>query len=152
MARKRIHTFLAAGRDADGFTLIEVGVVCAIIGVLAVLAFPSIRRFNSAQETKSGATKLAGLLEDARSRAVSEATPHLVYVNDPGADSGGGTGCGPMAVVVRDSDRSYTITDGDRVREFSLPSESCDKVKLYAQDDSAEPYADLRLPARTSRC
>jgi hypothetical protein len=68
-------------------------------------------------------------------------------VNDPANNGGGNGACGPTVVIVRDSDRSYSVTDGDKSREYSLPSESCDKVKLYGQDDTATPYEDLRLPA-----
>ena len=146
MARNRI---LERAGAAQGFTLMEMMTVCAIIGVMATMAWPSIRRFNLAQETKSSATKMAGVLEEARSRAISEGTPHLVFVSNPttsGSANGNGN-CGTMAVIVRDSDRSYSITDGDKVREFSLPPEACNKVKLYGQDATATPFEDLRLPA-----
>jgi prepilin-type N-terminal cleavage/methylation domain-containing protein len=147
MARNRALS--ERGRDERGFTLIEIATVCAIVGILAVLAFPSIKRFNRAQETKTSATQMAGVLEDARSRAIAEATPHLVYVNDPSAGSGGGGesgACGPIAVVVRDADRSYTITDGDAVREVAVPGDACDNVKLYGTDSTSTPFEDMRMP------
>ncbi len=146
MARIRVQTLIESARDARGFTLLELMTVCAILAILCVLAFPSVRRFNRAQVTKSGATEVAGVLEEARSRAVSEGTPHLVYVNDPATGDGSG-GCGPIAVIVRDSDRSYSITDGDKQREYRLPDKDCTDVKLYGQDEASTPYADLlRLP------
>jgi type IV pilus assembly protein PilA len=133
-----------SGNDR-GFTLIEIMTVVAILGVVALLALPSLQRMNRAQKTKSSATQMAGVLENARSSAISEGTPHLVYVNEPTSD-GSGAGCGPIAVVVRDTDRSYTLSDGDRQQEISLDSSACGKVKLYAQDDSARPYENLELP------
>src|SRR5262245_42806944 len=112
-------------RASQGFTLIELVTVVAILGILAVLAMPSIRQMNRAQQTKSSATQVAGMLESARSRAVSEGTPHLVFVNDPGTATEGSGGCAPVAVIVRDNDRNYAISEGDRQVEVSLDAKAC---------------------------
>lgn len=133
-----------AGRDERGFTIMELVVVCSIMGVIAILAFPRMQSFSRAQETKESATQIAGVLEMARSRAVSEATPHLVFVNEPTVDEEGA--CGPVAVVVRDLDHDYTISDGDRQDEVSLSPEACKKVKRYGEDESATPYESIKLP------
>ncbi len=128
---------------SGGFTLIEILVVCSILGVLALMAFPSVTRFTQTQETKASAVKIAGALEEARSRAVSEATPHLVFFNAPSAPGSGS--CGAMAVVVRDSDRSYSITEGDRVREIELDPKACGKVAALGESGSASE-AEVPLP------
>jgi prepilin-type N-terminal cleavage/methylation domain-containing protein len=130
--------------SSSGFTLIEVVTVCAIVGVLALLAYPNMVRFQAQQQTKDGATQMAGVLEEARSRATSEATPYLVYFNKQGG-GGGGVGCGPAATMVKDSDRTYTITAGDDVRDISLPEDSCRKVQQVGETtETALP--ELKLP------
>ena len=85
-------------RNAQGFSLLEVMTVVAVLGILATFAFPSTRRMLDRQEAKASATQVAGLLNDARTRALAEGTPHLVYFNPPEAagrrqlhgDGGGG--------------------------------------------------------------
>jgi prepilin-type N-terminal cleavage/methylation domain-containing protein len=132
-----------AERDQRGFSIMELVVVCSILGVMAMLAYPRMQTFMGAQETKESATQMAGVLEMARSRAIAEATPHLVFVNDP---TGGGEGaCGPVATVVRDLDRDYTLSEGDRQDEVSLSPEACKKVKQLGEDGSAT-LDDLAFP------
>ncbi|MGH9885164.1 MAG: pilus assembly FimT family protein, partial [bacterium] len=133
-----------AERDARGFTIMELMVVVSIIGVLSILAFPRMQTFMDAQETKETATQMAGVLELARSRAVTEATPQLVFVNEPTVDENGD--CGPFAVIVRDLDRDYTLSDGDRQDEIKLSPEACKKVKQYGEDATSTPYESVKLP------
>lgn len=146
MTRNGPSSLAARSRETCGFTLLEIMTVCAVLGILAVMAFPSLKRFNREQATRAGATQMAGVLEQARSQAVSEATPYLVFVNVPGG-GGGGSPCGAVLTVVRDTDRSYSITDGDKARDISLSPEACKTMKLYAQDETAVPIANLTLPA-----
>ncbi len=133
-------------RDTQGFSLLEIMTVVAILGILATFAFPSMRNMLNRQEAKASATQVAGLLNDARARALSEGTPHLVYFNAPEVDAEGG--CSVMAVEVRDTDHSYSITDGDQTREFKLSDKACKTVKPYGEgsDPSAE-IAAVPLPA-----
>jgi prepilin-type N-terminal cleavage/methylation domain-containing protein len=134
----------AAKRNADGFTLLELVTVVAILGILAAMATPSMVRMLQQQETKSSAAAMAGLLSDARERAVTEGTPHLVYFNPPSVDGNGE--CGAAAVEVRDADHSYSITPGDDTKEFHLPASACKKVTPYGDGGSAEAVPDVPMP------
>lgn len=132
-------------RSAQGFSLLEVMTVVAVLGILATFAFPSTRRMLDRQEAKASATQVAGLLNDARARAVSEGTPHLVYFNAPEVGADGD--CAAMAVEVRDADHSYSITDGDQQREFKLSDKACRKVKQYGEgSDAPAEIAAVPLP------
>ena len=132
-------------RSAQGFSLLEVMTVVAVLGILATFAFPSTRRMLDRQEAKASATQVAGLLNDARARALSEGTPHLVYFNAPEVAADGG--CAAMAVEVRDADHSYSITDGDQQREFKLSDKACRKVKQYGESsDAPAEIAAVPLP------
>jgi prepilin-type N-terminal cleavage/methylation domain-containing protein len=132
----------------SGFTLLEVMTAVAVMGILVAMAFPSMSRMLERQETKSSATQMAGLLADARARAVAEGTPHLVYFNAPSVDGNGN--CAAVAVEVRDVDHSYSITEGDQTTEFHLPDSACTKVKPFdpsaASSDSAEAAAAAPVP------
>ena len=132
-------------RSAQGYTLLEVMTVVAILGVLATFAFPSIRHTLDRQQAKVSATQVAGLLNDARTHALSEGTPYLVYFNAPEVDSN--DECSAMAVEVRDADHSYSITNGDSTHEFHLPSGACQKVKPFGEDPTQNAdLASVPLP------
>lgn len=132
-------------RSTQGFSLLEVMTVVAILGILATFAFPSMRRVLDRQEAKASATQVAGLLSDARTNAMTEGTPHLVYFNPPATGADGS--CAAMAVEVRDVDHSYSITPGDESREFKLSSQACETVKPVGADPNATPaIAAVGLP------
>lgn len=134
----------AAERGESGFTLLELMTVVAVLGILAVMAMPSMVSMLQRQETKTSATQMAGLLSDARARAMSEGTPHLVYFNPPSVDGNGE--CGAVAVEVRDADHSYSITAGDDTREFHLPAGACSKVTPYGASDSPGETVVVPMP------
>ena len=118
-------------RDAQGFSLLEVMTVVAVLGILATFAFPSTRRMLDRQEAKASATQVAGLLERrARARPHrGHAAPRVLQPARAEADGG----CAAMAVEVRDTDHSYSITDGDQQREFKLLCKACKKVKPFGE-------------------
>jgi prepilin-type N-terminal cleavage/methylation domain-containing protein len=127
-----------------GFTLLEVMTVCAIVGVLALIAYPNMVRFNERHVTKASATRIAGMLDTARSLAISEATPQLVYINPKTVDGDGN--CGAAAVLVRDSDRSYSISDGDGVRQITLDPSACRVTQPFGESGSSAD-ASIALPS-----
>ncbi len=136
---------MTCSRDASaGFTMVELMTVCAIVGVLAMLAYPNMVRFREQQKTKSSATQVAGVLDNARARAISEATPQLVYINPKVVDSDGN--CGPAAVLVRDSDHSYSITAGDEVRQIALDPGTCQATQPFGESGSPVD-ASIPLPS-----
>lgn len=130
--------------EESGFTLLEIMTAVAIMGVLVAMSAPSMLRMRDRQETRNSATEMAGLLADARSHAVSEGTPHLVYFNAPTVDGSGS--CGATAVEVKDVDHSYSITAGDVTTEFRLPSSACNTVKPYAGGSSSEGSSTIPMP------
>jgi prepilin-type N-terminal cleavage/methylation domain-containing protein len=131
--------------EESGFSLLEVMTAVAIMGVLVAMAAPSMLRMRDRQETRNSATEMAGLLADARSHAVAEGTPHLVYFNAPTVDGNGA--CGAAAVEVKDVDHSYSITPGDQTKEFNLPSSACANVKQYTGTSPDGSPATVPMPS-----
>ena len=69
------------------FTLLEVMIVLAIIGVVAATAMPAWQRFQANQALRTAVRSAAGLLSEARSLALAERRNHLVLFNvGPGTD------------------------------------------------------------------
>ena len=131
----------------EGYTLLELMTAVAIAGILATIAFPSLKRMQTTRAAKASATQVAGMLSDARTAALTEGTPHLVYFNTAEAPAADGS-CPTLGVEVRDVDHSYSITPGDTTRELHLPSDACDKVKPFdAVSDVTPEIAAVSLPA-----
>ncbi len=61
-------------RDAKGFTLIEMAVVGAIVGITTMIAVPSFTQWKARYQMKQAATELAGNLNLARAAAMSRGT------------------------------------------------------------------------------
>lgn len=67
--------------NAPGFTLIELIVVIAVIGIITVTGVPTLVSFLQAQQTKGAARQVATLLNHARQLAISRSTSYQVLVD-----------------------------------------------------------------------
>ena len=75
-------------RGESGFSLIEVLIVVALLGVMAMLAAPSMSRMRTNQRLKDRALEFAAVVNYARSQAVLTGNNHLVFY---GTDALGAT-------------------------------------------------------------
>jgi len=99
---------LATG-DLPGFTLIELVVVVALLGILLVLTLPSYTNYASNQRAVAAAQTLAADLRVARQEAVTRrATITATFVADDDA-------CHQAPRTSRQSIASYAILHGDTV-------------------------------------
>jgi prepilin-type N-terminal cleavage/methylation domain-containing protein len=64
-----------------GFTLLELLVVCALIGIMLSLSLPSLRTNFFSDPLKTTARKLIGLVSGVRELAVREHQPYLLHIN-----------------------------------------------------------------------
>jgi type II secretory pathway pseudopilin PulG len=82
----------ARRRAAAGISLLEIVVVVAIIGVVLLVAMPSMDRWFAEQRLKAAARAGADLIMLARAEAIRTGTPHVVFF---GVDPDGNTMTGP---------------------------------------------------------
>lgn len=65
-----------------GFTLLELIVVCALIGIMLSFSIPSMRMALFSDPLKSTARNLIGLVNGARELAVRHRQSYLLYINE----------------------------------------------------------------------
>jgi len=66
-----------------GFTLAELVILIAVIGILSVMAVPSFLRYYQAATLKSGAQQFATLVNQARELAIKENGKFCVQMSSP---------------------------------------------------------------------
>jgi prepilin-type N-terminal cleavage/methylation domain-containing protein len=91
-----------------GFTMIEVMVVAVIVGILAVLAFDSMRTTTLRQQKTAAANEIFALLSQARSMARSTSVPATVTIAQVASAPGGSV----VASIGAPVSWSQTVTVG----------------------------------------
>ncbi|AMV71792.1 hypothetical protein JCM30471_01490 [Desulfuromonas carbonis] len=71
-------------RTDKGFTLIELMVVVAVLGVVAIIAMPNLNSWLRKSDYREAAQAALGAMHRARDRAINENTPYRVVIDLPG--------------------------------------------------------------------
>lgn len=71
MCSRRYQSRTVVACSQAGFTLIEVMIAVAIVGILAMVAVPNYLQWNARYQLKQGTTELAGSLNLARMAAMN---------------------------------------------------------------------------------
>ncbi|MDR2613050.1 MAG: prepilin-type N-terminal cleavage/methylation domain-containing protein [Deltaproteobacteria bacterium] len=110
-------------RPGTGFTLIELLVVIGIVGILALIAYPTLSRILPNQYVSSEAKMVDGFIQKARIKAATAQRPVRVVLKCPVSDSSG-EACWIKLQAAKYSDNAgnWVVTgwqdDGPR-REFN---------------------------------
>ena len=99
-----------------GFTLLEVMVVIAILGVLSVLGLALLQNSFGDARAKTGTRALADLLQLAREEAIRTGDNHLVFFGQDAEDNDLTTGgVAAAAILVRDANGDGKVDGGETV-------------------------------------
>lgn len=106
-------------RAVRGFTLTEMMVVVAIIGVTAALTMPAWNRLQTNNRAKSTARLLSNAFQAARVQAIMTEETHIVMWTAVGADDACGTALPGPIVILDDRNNNCCIDGGEPVRSVS---------------------------------
>ena len=139
--------------DQRGLTLVELGVVLAIIGVAAAIAIPSYIRMLPHIKLKNGASEVAETLITTRMKSVTDGKPYSVAF-DLAGDSLTVSEAGGPVLTSRQLDRRVDVyavaTDPDGVVSFSgnsvtfRPNGTADTVNFEAAYLRNDPFTGER--------
>ncbi len=137
---------LQAAHRRQGFTIIELLIVVAIVAVISMLAAPKLTQYRLREDARALADAYRGALSEARSLAITRGRPHFVLFNAPAIpewvdDS--------IALIVDDADSSFTITVGDAFDSPEpRPGLLTTQIGLYGVgSQSTSPFKDATPPA-----
>ena len=131
-------------RESDGYTLVELMTVTAIIGIMAVFAVAALKGYSRREDTRRAARAVAGVLENARSQAVTTGRMTWVVFKEPVNGVAAFTQPGQFAAVIWDRDNDLQPTAADQVTPITLPPGPREHAKVYQAGTS--PYGSVALP------
>jgi len=120
---KRFH-------DRQGFTLIELMVTVAIMGIVVAIAMPMVTRFSRREDTRRAAMGVSGMITDARARAVAAGRMTFLLFGEP-INGIAPFQPGQIAALVTDTDGDNAATAADAIKPIYLPSGTSSAVSLY---------------------
>ena len=103
--------FESTTRGRDGFTVLELMIVVAMMGVILALAVPQLWRYAVAQDARDNAQVVAAALRAARTRAMREGVQYFVLFGAPASAPGA------VARVVQDVDLDFVESAPDTARD-----------------------------------
>lgn len=112
-------------RGSLGFTLLELMIVLAIMGVIMGLAVPALWRYAVAQDARDNAQVVASALRAARERSMREGVQYFVLFSAPASAPGA------VARVIRDADLDFTESAGDTARDVFFQPKTSPNVTPY---------------------
>ncbi len=117
-AKSRVARRLACrAKTENGFTLLELIVVCVLIGIMLSLGVPSLRMSLFTNPLKTAARKIIGLVHGARELAIQQQQPYLLHISQAESRIWYEQE-GKLDIL---EDKNNELNKGKRLQEYKLP-------------------------------
>lgn len=130
--------------DRRGFTLVELMVTVAIVGVVVAIAMPAMTSYKRKEDTRSAARDLSGVITNARSQAIASGRMTFLLFGEP-ANGLFPFEPGQIAALVRDEDGDNNLTAADVATPIHLRNGINPDVSLYGARGT--PLETVAIPA-----
>jgi prepilin-type N-terminal cleavage/methylation domain-containing protein len=104
----------------QGFTLLELMIVMAIVGVMAAVAIPGLARYRAVEDAKTNVTIASAALREARISAVKEGRTYFVQFNGDNAIQ-----------LIQDTNRNGILEASDVRRAVNFLTVNNGRVRAY---------------------
>ncbi len=128
-------------RGQQGFTLLELMIVIAIMGVITAFAVPALWRYNVTQDARAQAGVVASALRVARDRSMREGVQYFVLFGAPASAPGA------VARVVRDADLDFIESAPDTANDVFFEPGMSPEVTPYGMGPQTPFAASPLAPA-----
>jgi prepilin-type N-terminal cleavage/methylation domain-containing protein len=130
--------------DRRGFTLVELMVTVAIMGVVVAIAMPAMTSYKRKEDARSAARDISGVITNARSQAIASGRMTFLLFGEPG------NGlfpfeAGQIAALVRDDNGDNNLTADDVAVPIRLRAGINPEVSLYGVRGT--PLETTAIPA-----
>ncbi len=133
-------------RDGRGFTLIEMMIVVALMGIVAAVSIPLTARYRVSSDTRKHAHDVMAAVSYAHELATTFGQPVWVLFDDP--DNPAVLPDRVYARVIRDADQSMDFVEdpvNDVVRDFEIDPRLHPSVTAYGQGGET-PFVTTGVP------